>query len=181
MQTPWHFTTWLDLLDHWQSLAAGLIALLAAVVAVGGGEFFARQKERREVAAIRASLSAEIRHYIEILILTHDFLARLIAEKEHLARTEMAAFIDFPEPTVYPAAADRIGRLGPLAADVTEFYVAFQALKFVWRIRVDRSKTSWAVIAETLEDFCQQSLPLFSALPINDADLKAKIEGMSKL
>jgi hypothetical protein len=28
---PEHFTTWLDLLDHWQSLAAGLVAVFAAI------------------------------------------------------------------------------------------------------------------------------------------------------
>src|ERR1700722_5277792 len=27
---PWHFTTWLDLLDHWQTLFAGVLAVLAA-------------------------------------------------------------------------------------------------------------------------------------------------------
>src|ERR1700722_12477387 len=27
---PWHFTTWLDLVDHWQTLFAGVLAVLAA-------------------------------------------------------------------------------------------------------------------------------------------------------
>jgi hypothetical protein len=30
MPPPWHFTTWLDLLDHWQTLFAGGVAVLAA-------------------------------------------------------------------------------------------------------------------------------------------------------
>jgi hypothetical protein len=50
---PWHYTTFWDWLDHWQSLAAGLVALGAAIVAVGGAEWFARRKERREIEAIR--------------------------------------------------------------------------------------------------------------------------------
>ncbi len=54
---PWRYTTLLEMLDHWQSLAAGLIALLAAIVAVGGPEFFARLKERREIKALRAALA----------------------------------------------------------------------------------------------------------------------------
>ena len=29
-QTPWHFTTGLDLLDHWQTVIAGVFALVAA-------------------------------------------------------------------------------------------------------------------------------------------------------
>jgi hypothetical protein len=28
----------LDLLDHWQSLAAGLVAVVAAIIAIGGAE-----------------------------------------------------------------------------------------------------------------------------------------------
>jgi hypothetical protein len=31
---PWHFTTWLDLVDHWQTVIAGLIALIAAIITV---------------------------------------------------------------------------------------------------------------------------------------------------
>ena len=31
MSQPWHFTTWLDLVDHWQTLIAGVLAILAAV------------------------------------------------------------------------------------------------------------------------------------------------------
>jgi ABC-type Fe3+ transport system permease subunit len=53
------FTTWLDLLDHWQSLVAGVLAFLAAVIVGGGAEWFARRKERCEVAAIRASVAIE--------------------------------------------------------------------------------------------------------------------------
>ena len=31
---PWHFTTWLDLFDHWQTVIAGFLALLAAFTTV---------------------------------------------------------------------------------------------------------------------------------------------------
>jgi hypothetical protein len=30
-QTPWHFTTWPDAFDHWQTIIAGVLALAAAV------------------------------------------------------------------------------------------------------------------------------------------------------
>ncbi len=29
---PWHYTTRLDLFDHWQTLAAGVLALIAAII-----------------------------------------------------------------------------------------------------------------------------------------------------
>ena len=31
---PWHYTTLVDFVDHWQTLIAGLIALIAAVITV---------------------------------------------------------------------------------------------------------------------------------------------------
>jgi hypothetical protein len=34
MPTEWHYTTVVNFLDHWQSLLAGMIALLAAIIAV---------------------------------------------------------------------------------------------------------------------------------------------------
>jgi hypothetical protein len=60
-QTPWRFTTWLDVFDRWRLLAAGVLALLAALIVVGGAEWFARSNERREVDALRVSLAVEIR------------------------------------------------------------------------------------------------------------------------
>ena len=36
---------WLELLDHWQTLAAGILALVAALIAV----WAARRKERRDL------------------------------------------------------------------------------------------------------------------------------------
>jgi hypothetical protein len=29
---PWHYTTFVDFVDHWQTLLAGLIALVAAII-----------------------------------------------------------------------------------------------------------------------------------------------------
>ena len=75
-QTPWHYTTFWDWVDHWQTLIAGLVALLAALIAIFGAEFFARCKERREIQTLRATLAVEIRQYIDILIKTREILRR---------------------------------------------------------------------------------------------------------
>jgi hypothetical protein len=75
-QTPWNYTTFWDWLDHWQSLVAGLVALLAALVAVLGSEVFARRKERREIQALRDSLASEIRLYFDLLIKGRQVLTR---------------------------------------------------------------------------------------------------------
>jgi hypothetical protein len=46
---PWHFTTWLDLLDHWQTLAAGLLAAAAAI----GTIWATRSAANRQITASR--------------------------------------------------------------------------------------------------------------------------------
>ena len=77
-QTPWHFTTGLDLLDHWQSLAAGLIAILAAVIAVVVPEFFVRRRARREIEAIRIALVVEALWLVNTMIDTHAVLVKML-------------------------------------------------------------------------------------------------------
>jgi hypothetical protein len=46
---PWHFTTWLDLLDHWQTIIAGVLALAAAV----GTILVTRRIANMQIAAAR--------------------------------------------------------------------------------------------------------------------------------
>jgi F0F1-type ATP synthase membrane subunit c/vacuolar-type H+-ATPase subunit K len=46
---PWHFTTWLDLFDHWQTLAAGLLVMLAAI----GTTWATRATASRQIEAAR--------------------------------------------------------------------------------------------------------------------------------
>jgi|SRR5208337_2961690 len=106
MPTPWHYMTALDALDHWQSLAAGLVAVAAAVIAVGGQEFFARWKERREIKALRDSLAVEIRSFLNVLIDTH----KVLSSTEFMTGESVMSAAEPPRPTVYPATADRIGR-----------------------------------------------------------------------
>ena len=69
-QTPWHFTTWLNLFDHWQTVIAGFAALIAALIAVGGSEWRARK-------AVRAMLASEARLYVGHLIKAREMLKRL--------------------------------------------------------------------------------------------------------
>jgi hypothetical protein len=61
----WHFTTWLDLLDHWQTIIAGVLALAAAFGTIlvtrriaNGQIAAAREEADRMVAAARAQTDA---------------------------------------------------------------------------------------------------------------------------
>jgi hypothetical protein len=74
---------WFDLLDHWQSFAAGVLtvgaAFIAGVFALGAAfnaVRAARQQERREVEALRLSLSVEIRGLVDVILQTHKIFDR---------------------------------------------------------------------------------------------------------
>ena len=63
-QTPWHFTTGLDALDHWQTVIAGVLAFVAGVGTVVATMFIAhrqiaasREEANRVIAATRDQTS----------------------------------------------------------------------------------------------------------------------------
>jgi hypothetical protein len=182
---PWRYTTFPEALDHWQSLAAGGVALIAALVAVFGAEVFARCKERREVQALRASLASEIRLYVDLLI---EARYRLTKGKEAF-RSGKPPHRDFrdwavlPPPVVYPAAADRLGHVRrSSAADVVEFYANIERANFTVRALSNAptenvSVETYSTLINLFEVACRTSLPLLSELPFDerDADFRAKI------
>ena len=56
-QTPWHYTTWPDALDHWQTLIAGGLAFVAGVgtvVAAIWAIWATRSTAREQIDASRA-------------------------------------------------------------------------------------------------------------------------------
>jgi hypothetical protein len=184
----WQFTTWLALLDHWQSLVAGLVALLAAVIALGGGELFARCKERRENDAILGSLAPEIRQLLSTLFETHGVFEKLTRANARMTARDLMKHTELRQPVAYPAAADKLGRLGPrLAGGVSAFYANIEHIKFSGKIVAADpsdilSPPDWEGLAALFVQACRNSLPLLDALPRDeaDADIRAKIEGMGK-
>src|SRR5208282_5709587 len=73
------WTMLINWLDHWQSLAAGLVAIVAALLAVFGTEFFAQRKERREIEGIRVALAVEARGLMDTMIATHAALVDMLS------------------------------------------------------------------------------------------------------
>jgi hypothetical protein len=65
VETPWHFTTWLDLFDHWQTVIAGVLAFVAGFGTVAATMIIARrqinaahEEAGRVIAATRAQTEA---------------------------------------------------------------------------------------------------------------------------
>ena len=61
---PWHFTTWLDLFDHWQALIAGALGFAAAIIVVRFTLRIERRKAQLELDALRKSLAVELRQVV---------------------------------------------------------------------------------------------------------------------
>ena len=179
MSPPWHFATWLDLFDHWQTIIAGFAALLAALIAVGGAEWRARK-------ALRASLASEIRLYVDLLIKTQEMFKRMRTDflSGKSRQSDLRDLAVLHPPTVYPAAA--AGTMGllrrPRAAAVVDFYATIERLNFAVRAASNEptlnvSVENYLALIYLFEEACGESLPLLSELPFDerDADFRAKI------
>jgi hypothetical protein len=205
--TTWvHFTTWLAAtwdqfptrLYHWQTLAAGILgiiagsfALVAAWWTASRAEKISRQEACRDTEALRRSLAVEIRRSVRILCQTHETFTDAKAAFRRGANLpdtrDVAKLTSRPHPIVYPATADRIGRLGhPLAEWMVTFYSNVKDIQFAGEITVSvmtRSVSPQELngIVSLLEGTCRDALPLLEQLPPDDgdADLRAEIEAMS--
>jgi hypothetical protein len=180
-------THWLTVrFAPWQTLLAGLLAIVAAVIAVGGAEFFARRRANREIDEIRLALAVEIRSLLIVLIEIHGILTLMEIPSPDILKVAT----EVPKPTVYPATADRIGTLGPLAADVTAFYGLLEWVRVRMNIGASvfgpNPSRDWPTevkrLAGVFEQACRTSLPLLSKLPLDpgDAEIKTKVEAMGK-
>jgi hypothetical protein len=193
MTPPWQFTTWLDALDHWQTLAAGLIAIVAAVIAVSVPEVFARRRDKRVIEALRASLAGEIRLYVDLLTNTREMLTRpdvlfqfTVNELQDHRQRDLRDLAVLHPPNVYPAAADRLGLIKrPRAAYVVEFYAQIERLNFSARAMTNEptkavSASNYETLVNLFGTVCVSALPLLSDLPSDERDgaRRAKIEAI---
>jgi hypothetical protein len=178
---PWCFTTLLDLFERWQTLVAGLVALLAAWITVRESKRLERRKEQRENDAIRASLAVEIQRFIDTLLRTRLMIQKQMSEPR-FTLSDLRKFTDFSQPVVYPAMADRIGLLGsPLAKDVVTFYADVERIKFTAKIDADNPADQISFVVHLIEETCRATLPLVDALQLDEAvNIKARIEEMAK-
>jgi hypothetical protein len=149
---------------------------------------FERRREQRENDAILLSLAVEIRQLLSMLFETHGVFEKLTRARVRITARDLMKVTELRQPSVYPAAADRLGRLEPrLARGVSAFYANIEHIKFSGTmVAADPSEMvsppEWKGLATLLEQACRGSLPLLEDLPRDegDAEMRAKIEGMAK-
>jgi hypothetical protein len=95
-------TTLIDALDHWQTLAAGLIALFAAIITVWVTLRVERGKADREVDAPRRSLGVELRQQIVRAFAVYiSFL--LSRSDDPITARRVESLSRMPAPIIYSA------------------------------------------------------------------------------
>jgi hypothetical protein len=120
---PWHYTTIVDLVDHWQTLLAGSIALIAAIITVLVTLKVERRKADREIDALRKSLAIELRQLIPRALGAHTSLHKLGSRADGPITARMVESLSrVPVPIVYPANAHKIGLLEGDAMDLVIVY-----------------------------------------------------------
>ena len=129
----------IDLLDHWQTLIAGLLALLAAFITVLVTLRLERRKADREVDALRKSLAIELRLQIARAFSVYDGLRELSSPSDGPISVRMR----MPAPIVYSANAGKIELLNGDAADVVMVYTLLEGA----RDQVDRLNARAAAAA----------------------------------
>ena len=159
-RTPWHFTTWPDALDHWQTLIAGLLALFAAIITVRVTLRVERGKADRGVDALRKSLAVELRQQIPRALAVYiSLLQRAITSDAPITARIVESLSRAPAPIIYSANAGKIGLLEGDAMNVAIVYTLLESA----RDAVTRLMTSYrtpdnidrAVVLKTAEAFLE--------------------------
>ena len=85
---PWHFTTLLDLVDHWQTLTAGLLAILAAI----GTIWATRSTASRQIKAAREQADRMVAAAREQTLVTAEQTSQTIDLARRRDASEARAF-----------------------------------------------------------------------------------------
>ena len=167
---PWQYTTFLDLIDHWQTLIAGLLALGAAAITVFFTLKVERRKADRELDALRKSLAVELRQLVPRALGVYGSLAKVGSKTNAPITARMLESLSqMPISVVYPANAHRIGLLEEDAMDVVMVY----GLLEIARSGVARLITTYrtpdnispCVVLKTAEAFLEACKYARSVLP----------------
>lgn len=129
MTEPWHYTSTLDLIDHWQTLIAGVLAFVAGLLGFGAAIAAVvftlrteRRKMERDLEAVRSSLAVELRQSTAQALSAAQLLRKLAISGEPITARMVKSSFYVPPPLIYQASADKIGLLGQDAMDVVVVY-----------------------------------------------------------
>jgi hypothetical protein len=180
----WHFTTWLDLFDHWQTVIAGSIALVAAIITVLITLRVERRKADRELDALRKSLGVELRLQINRAFGVYFDLLALGSQPEPITARMVGSLSQMPAPIIFSANAGKIGLLEGDAMDVTAVYMLLEGARgFTAQLMTFRTPDHLAPAgvlstANTFLAVCERARGVLPRLRTGDASHDAKDEAL---
>jgi hypothetical protein len=123
MSLPWQYTTFLELLDHWQALIAGALGFAAAITTVVIALGSEGRKRKHELSIIRRALGIEVRQYMANAYRGYLACRGMLeagAVSVHALAVEDKAKL--PAPTIYLSVAARIGEFSECGEQLVLFY-----------------------------------------------------------
>lgn len=123
---PWHYSTFLDLIDHWQALIAGMLGFAAAIIVIRFTLKIEQRKLDRELDALRKSLAVELRQVVPRALGAGVALRDLARSRQQITARMVENYARIPVPVIYPAIADKIGLLGNDAMGVVIVYSSIE-------------------------------------------------------
>jgi hypothetical protein len=128
MSEPWRsIGAWAD---HWQSLLAGALAIVAAIITVIGMRGIERAKAVQETNALRMSMALELRRLIPAALGVHVSLRKL-AQKQNAPITvrEIECLSYLPEAILFRSSIAKIAQLGSDAMNMRIVYDQIEGVR----------------------------------------------------
>jgi hypothetical protein len=170
-------TSIVDFLYHWQSLEAGMIALVAAIITVGITLNMERRRVSRELDAFRKSLAIELRLVARQSLSAHDALQKAIrdAPNNRITVWLVGILVQLPSGIIYKSNAHRIGLLQNDAMTISVIYglleIARDATAALMRFQPSNniSPQLVAAVAKVLLEACNHAAGVIPRLRTGDA------------
>jgi hypothetical protein len=185
------------LLTDWGSFIGGILALIAGGVAYIGARRAAamqveadRQKEDREVEALRKSLATEVRQLVVQALGVHDGLKKLSETTGPITAWMVESYSRISNAVVFPGSASKIGLLDGDAMDVVIVYnlieIARDGAARLMRYRTpdDITPKNVAAVADAFLQACMyaRGVPpkLKTGVPLHDQTDAALLNEINK-
>jgi hypothetical protein len=182
-----------EFLYDWQTVIAGFVALVAALITVWVTLRVERRASRRELDALRKSLAVELRLQIVSAFDIYEGVrglgtAKMMESKSQMPFPITARMMESksrtPAPIIYSANAGKIGLLGAEAMDVVIVYTLLEGARdSVARLMTSATPgdISPAVVTDTAEAFlmaCNYARGVLPKLRPGDPAYDAKDEAL---
>jgi hypothetical protein len=112
---------YVDCLDKWQALEAGVLGFAAAITVVWMTLRSERRREKREFQALKIAIGSEIRQFALMAIEAHERCAAAIDNPRGMSLHDLEDACRFPIPIIYESNANSVGKFGNCVHELVLF------------------------------------------------------------